>query len=730
MMNETLARRQIVLLGIGHTNAHIVKMWRMNAISDTSLICVSNFPVATYSGMLPGVLSGQYAVEEMEIDLVRLCQACGARLIVDDVVDIDISQQTLLFKQRPPLRYDALSIGIGSMPNFDGVQIAENANLVRIKPMQTFLQRLDHALARYQHTTGPIRIVVVGGGVGGVEVTLCLGQNFKRQNMDVSVSIVHSGNMIGNGLSESTQRRIQNVFQSRNIAVHSNRKVVEVNDGCLVLDDRSEIQCDVAVWATGAQATPLLRKVDLAKDGNGFLLTDSTLQSISNKSVFVVGDSGTMKKSPVPKAGVYAVRQGPVLWDNLQKLLADTPLKKYKPQRTFLKLLNTGDGRAIGEYMGFSATSPLAWKWKDWIDKRFMKRFQDLEPAMGKTHNPDVQEKMRCVGCGGKIGGSILSSVLADLEIPAHPDVIVGVDSADDAAIVRTENQTLVTTDFFAAPLNDPWLMGRIAVLNAISDCYAMGAHPSAALANIQVPFGPSRRQQEIMLEVMSGAVDELKQSGTALVGGHSIEGPRLLIGFTVLATPPKKPLTKSGLQAGDELILSKSLGTGALLAAHMQAKCDWQWMSAMIESMLMSNRVALEIADRIDVHAMTDVTGFGLAGHLSEMLEQSNCSAKLTVDQIPLLNGFQQLHVLGVESTMADENRLLKTEVKHHDSLQNSTALAALFDPQTSGGLLIGCPSQDSRTVLSILHQNGFSSSAVIGRVTSKEQSCSIELA
>ena len=342
MMNNKIPRRQIVLLGVGHTNAHIVKMWRMNAYKDTALVCVSNFPVATYSGMLPGVLSGQYEIPEMEIDLFKLTQACGARLIVDQVRDVDVKKQQLVFDQRPPLHFDALSIGIGSLPSFTGVSVSEDANLVKIKPMQTFLERLESALDQHQHQSGPFRIVIVGGGVGGVEVSLCLGHRLNQSGIEFELSIVHADQTVGSGLLPSTRQRIQDLYQSRGVMEIPESHVVAINKNEIVLRTGSSIDCDLVIWATDATAPELLKKIDLAKDGKGFVLTESTLQSISNPNIFAVGDSGTIKNDPTPKAGVYAVRQGPVLWKNLRNLLEASPLQRYVPQRGFLKLVKYG----------------------------------------------------------------------------------------------------------------------------------------------------------------------------------------------------------------------------------------------------------------------------------------------------------------------------------------------------------------------------------------------------
>src|SRR5262245_10072292 len=196
-MPPNLPEHDVVLLGVGHTNAHVLRMWRMEPIRGARLTCVSDAPVATYSGMLPGVLAGQYEPEAMEIDLVRLCAAAGARLILGDVSGLDRGRRELLFADRPPLPFDVLSIGIGSVPTRDGLQSADET-LLPIKPMQTFLPRLkERVRASIASVKGrPLQVVVVGGGVGGVEIALCLPRRLEQlmgnQKLGWKISIIEA----------------------------------------------------------------------------------------------------------------------------------------------------------------------------------------------------------------------------------------------------------------------------------------------------------------------------------------------------------------------------------------------------------------------------------------------------------------------------------------------------------------------------------------------------------
>ncbi|MFT7642046.1 MAG: selenide,water dikinase, partial [Pirellulaceae bacterium] len=341
-MRERLPRHDVVLLGVGHTNAHILKMWKMQPYTDVRLTCISNYSVATYSGMLPGVLAGQYKTADMEIDLVRLCASANSRLIIDDVDAIDFEERRINFANRPSIRFDALSIGVGSVPNQDLLD-GKNPRVVLIKPMQTFLERLETAtrIAVSETEGDEFRVTIVGGGVGGVEIALCLQQGIHTwlAGRKLIIRVISSHSALGKGVSAAAEKSVRKEFDSRNIE-HIKDRVVAVEAGNVELESGGNIEGDLILWATTAEAPPLLHNIDLPKDDRGFLLTKDTLQTTADHPVFAVGDTGTIENHRTAKAGVYAVRQGPILWENLQRILHNQPLEKYQPQKNFLKLVN------------------------------------------------------------------------------------------------------------------------------------------------------------------------------------------------------------------------------------------------------------------------------------------------------------------------------------------------------------------------------------------------------
>src|SRR6478752_3314084 len=228
-MQSTLPQHDIVLLGVGHTNAHVLRMWKMRPIPGARLTCVSNFPVATYSGMLPGVLAGLYPPERMEIDLVRLCAAAGARLIVGDVTGLDVENRELLISDRPPLPFDVLSIGLGSVPSSASLLDADDS-LLEVKPMQTFLQRLESRLLNLNRNplpSSPLHITIVGGGAGGVEIDFCLPMRVRKILGDIphSLTLIESGDKLLKGSSAGLTKRVERDFAKRGVTTIFGRRV-------------------------------------------------------------------------------------------------------------------------------------------------------------------------------------------------------------------------------------------------------------------------------------------------------------------------------------------------------------------------------------------------------------------------------------------------------------------------------------------------------------------------
>lgn len=369
---------QLVLVGVGHTHVHVIDQWRRSPIVGAQLTCVSPHPFATYSGMLPAVLAGQVSKDAMQIDLAALCASAGARLVVASATGLDPIARQVQLDGLEPLPYDVVSLGVGSVPAFDDVRVDDPSVVVQVKPMQTFLERLAAAVRRRGTAiTRPLRLAIVGGGAAGVELALCAPRFISRVcgAGDIRCVLVTSDGILDRSQPGTTVRALT-ALTRRGVVVRERCRVRAVTAGALVLDEGPWVPIDVALWVTSATAPSFLRDTGLPVDDRGFLRTDATLRTIAESPVFAVGDAGSINGISMPKAGVHAVRQGPVLWTNLRRAIQQRPLDAYKPPRSFLKLLNTGDGAAIGEWRRWSFEGRLAWQLKSWIDRRFVGRFQ------------------------------------------------------------------------------------------------------------------------------------------------------------------------------------------------------------------------------------------------------------------------------------------------------------------------------------------------------------------
>ena len=766
-MEQRLGTRDVVLLGIGHTHAHLVKQWAMHPIRDVNLICVTDYLTATYSGMLPGVLAGDYTPEQMQIDLVKLLSAAKVQWIQDELDSVNRASGVLGFKSGRQVRYDLLSVGVGSRPHLVEQKSSESIPVVSIKPMQSFLERIEAGLRQAQsrrNGRSQIRIDVVGGGLGSVEVVVCLRsflQRFGWEATDYRLRLISGSEAPPVGCLPKTRARIVRVFKELDIDLLPAAKLVAIDGDQLILDNGQRETSDLVIYLAAGHAAPVTALFDVPKDDRGCLLTNRRLECVQDPRIWAGGDCGSIQGLHVPKAGVYAVRQGPVMWANLERWAAGQPLQDYKPQHDFLKLINLGGRQAIGEWRGFSFQGHWVWKLKDYIDTNFMKMYQNLpEKLLAQMSAAEgASSVMRCLGCGSKIGADGLRQVLKDLqqnESESTPNTYATQSTSDDVVMVPfhdpsrgpsansyiPERQSMaVSVDAFPSPVSDPWLAGRLAVLHSLSDLWVSGIAPQHVLATVEIPYGSPTAQRHCLYQVMSGITHQLRLENAALVGGHSLEGPRLSVALTVLGASGSGqiPAPKQGLRPDDALILSKGLGTGVGLATLMQGQCPASVYQAMIQSMLQANRVALELIKEFPIHAMTDVTGFGLLGHLREMVADDPVQVILEMQQLraALFPGVSELLEAGYRSTMHENNAYFLAGVDRaptvarpsldkvqFDKVQlNKVTVdeAILLDPQSSGGILCAVPNSCAAEVVSFLHQRQFEMATVIGQVEAR---------
>jgi selenide,water dikinase len=300
-------------------------------------------------------------------------------------------------------------------------------------------------------------------------------------------------------------------------------------------------------------------------------------------------------------------------------------------------------------------------------------------------------------------------------------DVLIGRTGADDCAMLAVpQGKVMVqSVDYFRAFIEDTFTFGAIAANHALGDIFAMGAEPQSVLAIATVPYGRERVVEESLYDLLAGALHILQPTGAVLAGGHSSEGAELAFGLTVNGLiDPNKVWRKSGLKPGNALILTKAIGTGTLFAADMRGKAKGRWVDAAIQSMLVSSQSAAKCLQRFEASACTDLTGFGIIGHLIEMTKASEVDAVLHLDALPLLDGALDTVAAGILSSLQPQNLRLRRAIQDIESSAKHPAFPLLFDPQTAGGLLAGVPGEQADACVKELHKMGYHDTRIIGHI------------
>ncbi|TAK83565.1 MAG: selenide, water dikinase SelD [Betaproteobacteria bacterium] len=741
--DEQPVLRDIVLVGGGHSHVAVLRRFGMRPVPGARLTMICSDTHTPYSGMLPGYIAGHYDYDEVHIDLRRLARFAGARFLRDEAVGLDLPGFKVLCRDRPPVPYDRLSINIGSAPQMANVAgAAEHA--VPVKPIHGFDKRWRRLLERVRNHAGISRIAVVGGGAGGVELVLAIQYRLRnelralgRDPDELEFRLLTSDPEILPTHNAFVRHAFERVLAARGIALHCNAQVNHVSATQVRTVAGETVQADAIVWATRASGAPWLAATGLALDADGFIEVHETLQSVTDPNVFAAGDVAGMVGHALEKAGVFAVRQGPPLAENLRRAVEGRALKRYRPQRRWLALISTGDRYAVASRGALGVEGRWVWRWKDWIDRRFMAKFNQLPEmeqetltiaspvSLGKEEAAQAISAiaMRCGGCGAKVGATVLSRALGALQPVERADVLIGLNAPDDAAVLRVPaGKAMVhTVDFFRAFIDDPYVFGKVAANHALGDIFAMGAEAQSASAIVTVPPGLEAKVEDVLFQMMSGAVELLNEAGCALVGGHTGEGRELALGFAVngLIDADMAPvMRKSGMQPGDALILTKPIGTGTLFAAHERLQTKGRWIDAALASMCQSNRLAARCLREHGASACTDVTGFGLLGHLVEMTRPSEVDAQLDVSALPVLQGAEETSAAGILSSLQPANVRLRRALRNQAEALRHPRYPLLFDPQTAGGLLASVPSSRAAACISALHELGYRHASVIGRV------------
>lgn len=309
--------------------------------------------------------------------------------------------------------------------------------------------------------------------------------------------------------------------------------------------------------------------------------------------------------------------------------------------------------------------------------------------------------------------------------VPLDDNVLVGLSSADDAGVYRVSEDLAIiqTVDFFTPIVDDPFDFGRIAAANALSDVYAMGGVPKTAMNIVAFPIKTLGRK--VLQEMLAGGIEKLKEAGTVLLGGHSIEDDDVKYGLAVTGfVHPRRILANQGLLPGDCLILTKPLGTGIINTSIKAGLASNSTITTVTEQMATLNRVAAETLAGFRVSACTDVTGFGLLGHMAEMISATKLAITLDTAKVPILPGVYEFAAMGMVPAGAHNNRVFRQDMVTSPAVFDPVLRDILYDPQTSGGLLFGCRQEEAQGLVARLHDKGVGEAAIIGTVSANTES------
>jgi selenide,water dikinase len=749
--NSTPIVSDLVLLGGGHANIQVLKMLAMNPIGGLRITLISDQTHSPYSGMIPGYLAGYYSYEECHFDLRRICEELGQRFIKAKIIGIDPQRKKIQMENRAEVSYDYASINVGIAPKSIESSSDEAAlRLIPLKPISRFIAHWDRLMADLTAYKGsdPLQLAVVGAGASGVEISIILKMLIDKNHWNAEVHLIHQHEFLVSEKDLVAQRELLKTLKQLDVKVLQNTQALkEQENGLMLKDEQGLVQTKDfhrVLTATQASAPQWFKNSGLPVDPDGFVKVAGNLLVENEHDLFAAGDCIHFSPSPLKKAGVYAVRQGMVLEHNIRAYFTGkSALKTFHPKKNVLSLITIGDYKALVHQ---DSPSILRWMWpsllwmvKDGIDRRFMKQFQartfgvkprhfdKAMPIPKTTLVPEDWESNTCGGCGSKLAASTLTLSLNKLDIPKDDAVLLGVKDGEDCALTRFSEHTLClqSIDQFRSFISDPYLLGQIATQHALSDIYAMGG--VARTAQVGLTLGAANRKihQEDIFQLMSGVLDILTQSAASLVGGHTGEGVELAISLAVQGeVAPEQVLRKQLTKPGNRLILTKPIGTGVVFAANMLAQANGKLVDQALSSMLESNKTAMETIKSFDVSGCTDITGFGLLGHAFEMLGKNNGNGlgiKIDYQAIPVFDGVGELFAKGYYASIAEENYQSLSAVLGADV--SNQEFPALFDPQTSGGLLFSVPSGQTEACLKALYQNGVNKASVIGEVIAEQK-------
>ena len=359
------AATHIVLIGAGHAHVEVLRSFRIRPEPHVHLTLLTKSKAAPYSGMVPGYVAGHYSRSDIDIQVDRLAEFEHCKAVYGRVVRLEANSRSMMLSDGNEVVGDIISIDVGAVTDTSAAPVTSGL-LVSVKPMDDFETRWP-AIEQVMTSSPNVRIAVVGAGAAGVELALAIRQRLRAIAGAPPIVLLERSDQILAGYSGKARARLVRILKAQDIETRTGFSGFNKHG--------ANEEFGVLVWAAGVSPAPWLIDSGLAVDQQGFIAVNSQLQSVSHPAIFAAGDAAGMVTTPRPKSGVMAVRQGPILAENLRRAARGVPLKSYTPQKQWLSIISAGSGYAVATRGFWSTEGRWVWKWKDWLDRRFINRF-------------------------------------------------------------------------------------------------------------------------------------------------------------------------------------------------------------------------------------------------------------------------------------------------------------------------------------------------------------------
>jgi len=726
---------------------------------------ISDAPEAPYSGMLPGHLLGHYNGRELHFDLYQLASELGIPFIHDEVVGIDPISQVIHFKNSPDLSYDRASINVGLRPSLKNIQLAPAglAQTTPVKPIGAFVSKWHQLLQNSKFLNRPMTIAMAGGGPAAVEIMVAL----RQQLPNAKLFLFGQAAQLLPGHSHRAHSLTVKELELQGIEIHLASSVSSFDGKILETSKQEKFNVDWLLIAGHGESQPWLQDLGvknlLPTDKNGFLKINEFLQVQGYRNLFAAGDCChfTHPRYPhgLPKSGVFAVRMGPILAHNIFSSLQKDTLQTYVPQKNTLALIHLAPEKILASYGPLAGIPPWGLYWKRHIDQTFMQKFQhmmtsidgsmnglidgSMDASMDTTRVPSndnsssnlfAAEKNHCTGCGSKLAAGDLCEALKTSAENFQDNFALKLQSSD--AVIASSIDTLKSLH------PDPYIFSQVALLSSLNDLWANGLTPEGVSTSLIIAQGPEKRMQHDLARFHLGVSQLASKLKINLLKGHTSMGHEMWATFHVIGSAKSKSnsankIKKGQVQQGDCLILTKPIGSGLLLTAWNMPEFKTGLTSTHYSNFFSNQGLLKNHSDastwfqNFSIHACTDVSGFGLMGHLFEILSNSMPMAAthlsgitLSYDSIP---SFQGVDILSKTKLLNSIYNLSRNHAyaqslakKLHWPLPLPTwqENPALYSPETNGAFVLALPQSESDSFIKFIRNQGFREASVIGHI------------